>query len=495
LSDRKEGEKTTTENEKEGDYGDKKIASPSEEPIVEGNTKTTVEKGRGEDDIERKSQAEVPAKTLSKQSSSLLRSIFRIFGPGVITGASDDDPSGIATYSQVGAQFGFGMLWMVLFLYPLMTVVQEMCARIGLVTGSGLAGVIKKRYSKKVVYPIASLLLIANTINIGADIGAMSASIRLIFPQVPFVLVSLAFVAFILLSEILVPYNKYVKILKYLTLSLFAYVATTIIVGGNLQQVLIGTILPHIEFNTNFAMLFVAVVGTTISPYLFFWQASEEAEEDVAKKKIKEIGKGRPKVSKKEVKMMRADVMLGMAFSQLIMWAIIVSTAGTLHSNGITDIATADEAAKALQPLVNSFPNAGEIAETIFALGIIGTGLLAVPVLAGSCGYALSDAFGWRQGLSRKFGQAKAFYLIIAVSTIIGLWINFTNIDPIKALIYTAVINGIVAVPMLFAIMGIANDKKILGDMTNKRLSNVLGWIAFVIMSISVLILFVTWGK
>jgi NRAMP (natural resistance-associated macrophage protein)-like metal ion transporter len=441
------------------------------------------------------SQAKEPAETPSKRTSSLLKSIFKIFGPGVITGASDDDPSGIATYSQVGAQFGFGMLWMVPFLYPLMTVVQEMCARIGLVTGSGLAGVIKKRHSKKIVYPIASLLLIANTINIGADIGAMSASIRLIFPQLPFVLVSLAFAAFILLSEILVPYDKYVKVLKYLTLSLFAYVATTIIVGGNLQQVLISTILPHIEFNANFAMLFVAVVGTTISPYLFFWQTSEEAEEDVAKKKISEIGKGKPRVSKKEVKIMRADVMIGMAFSLLIMYAIMVSTAGTLHANGITDIATADQAAKALEPLVKSFPNAGEISETIFALGIIGTGLLAVPVLAGSCGYALSEAFGWRQGLSRKFGQAKHFYLVIAASTIIGLWINFTNIDPIKALIYTAVINGIVAVPMLFVIMRIANDKKILGDMKNNRLSNVLGWIAFVTMSISVLILFIAWGK
>jgi Mn2+/Fe2+ NRAMP family transporter len=242
-------------------------------------------------------------------------------------------------------------------------------------------------------------------------------------------------------------------------------------------------------------MMFVAVLGTTISPYLFFWQASEEAEEDIAKKKIQEIGKGRPKVSKKEVKIMRTDVMIGMAFSVSIMYAIMVTTAGALHYNGITDIATADEAAKALEPLVKSFPNAGEIAKTIFALGIIGTGLLAIPVLAGSSGYALSDAFGWREGLSKKFGQAKQFYLIIAASTVIGLWINFTNIDPIKALIYTAVINGIVAVPMLFVIMRIANDKKILGGMTNKRLSNVLGWIAFVIMSISVSILFITWSN
>jgi Mn2+/Fe2+ NRAMP family transporter len=227
------------------DDNDKEIDSSSEESIINGNTKTTVEEGRGEDDIE-KSQAEEPTKKLSKRSSSLLRSTFGIFGPGVITGASDDDPSGIATYSQAGAQFGFGMLWMVIFLYPLMTAVQEICARIGLVSGSGLAEILKKRHSKKIVYPIAALLLIANTINIGADIGAMSASVRLILPQLPFVLVSLALVALILFSEILMPYDKYVKILKYLTLSLFAYIATAIIVGGNLQQILVSTILPHI---------------------------------------------------------------------------------------------------------------------------------------------------------------------------------------------------------------------------------------------------------
>lgn len=243
------------------------------------------------------------------------KSFFSILGPGLITGASDDDPSGIATYSQVGAQFGFGMLWMVLFLYPLMTAVQEICARIGLVTGNGLAGIVKKRYSRKVVYPVASLLLIANTINIGADIGAMAASIRLIFPQLPFVLVSLSFTAFILLSEVLIPYEKYVKVLKYLTLSLFAYVITTIIVGGNLQAILTATLIPHIQFSADFAMMFVAVVGTTISPYLFFWQASQEAEENVAEKKIKDIGKGKPKVSRKEIKLMRADVAIGMALS------------------------------------------------------------------------------------------------------------------------------------------------------------------------------------
>jgi len=423
------------------------------------------------------------------------KSILSILGPGVITGASDDDPSGIATYSQAGARFGYGMLWTILFLYPLMTAVQEICARIGLLTGNGLAGVIKKRYSRKVIYPVAGLLVIANTINIGADIGAMSTSVRLIFPQVPFILICLSFTALILLSEILLPYERYVKILKYLTLSLFAYVITAIIVGGNLQQIIISTVVPHVEFSQDYAMIFVAVVGTSISPYLFFWQTSQEAEEDVLEKKTKDIGKGKPQVSKKEVKFMRTDVAVGMAFAQIIMWAIMVTTSGTLHQNGTVDIQTADQAATALEPLVKSFPNAGMIAKTIFALGIIGTGLLAIPVLAGSSGYALADAFGWRQGLSKKFGQAKHFYLVIAVSTIIGLWINFANIDPIKALIYTAIINAVVAVPLLFIVMKISNDKKILGERTNGRLSNILGWTAFAVMLISIVMMFTLWTK
>jgi NRAMP (natural resistance-associated macrophage protein)-like metal ion transporter len=429
------------------------------------------------------------------QTPAKKKSIISIFGPGVITGASDDDPSGIATYSQAGAQFGFGMLWMILFLYPLMATVQEICARLGLITGNGLAGMIKKRYSRKIVYPIASLLLIANTINIGADIGAMAASIRLIFPQLPLFLVSLSFTAFIVISEIIVPYERYVKILKYLTLSLFAYLVTTIIVGGNLQEILKSTIVPNVQFSSDFIMMFVAIAGTTISPYLFFWQASEEAEEEVAENKIKDIGKGKPKVSKQEVKLMRADVAIGMAFAQLIMWGIIVTTAGSLHNNGITDIQTAEQAATALEPLVKSFPEAGVIAKTIFALGIVGTGLLAIPVLAGSCGYVLSDAFGWKQGLGKKFRQAKYFYLVIAAATITGFLINFANIDPIKALVYAAVINGIVSVPLLFIIMKLSNDTNILGNKTNSRLSNILGWAAFVIMSIAVIMMFALWNK
>ena len=424
-----------------------------------------------------------------------LKTILKSLGPGVVTGAADDDPSGIATYSQAGAKFGFGMLWMALFQYPMMTVIQEICARIGLVTGDGLAAVIKRKYCRRVVLPLASLLLIANTINIGADIGAMGAAVRLVFPQLPFTLPTILFTVLIIVVQIFVPYKRYVKILKYLTISLFAYIATAIIVGGNLNHLLIATVIPHIEFTSEFAMMFVAMLGTTISPYLFFWQTSEEAEEEVKKKKIPEINVGTPQITKKEIKIMKADVAIGMFFSQLIMWAIIVTTAGSLHNQGITDIQTSEQVAKALEPIVKSFPYSGQIAKIIFALGIIGTGLLAVPVLAGSSAYALSDAFGWKQGLDKKFKKAKAFYLIIAISTIIGLWINFTNIDPIKALVYTAVINGVSSVPILYTVMKIANDRKILQDKVNGRLSNVIGWTTVVVMAISVVIMFVSFTQ
>lgn len=424
-----------------------------------------------------------------------LKSFFKFLGPGLVTGASDDDPSGIATYSQTGAQFGFGILWLALFQLPMMIAIQEMCARIGLVTGNGISGIIKKKYSKKTVYPLISLFLIANTINIGADIGAMSASVRLILPQSPIAIVTILFTLLIIVTEIFVPYKKYVTILKYLTLSLLAYVITAFIVGGNLTEILVASAVPHVEFTPAFAMLFVALFGTTISPYLFFWQSSEEAEENVAKNKIKEIGEGIPKVQKKEIRTMRKDVAVGMVFSQSIMWFIIVTTAGTLHVHGLTDIVTADQAAKALEPLVKTFPNSGELTKIIFSLGIIGTGLLAIPVLAGSSGYALSEEFGWKEGLSKKFKEAKRFYLTIAVSTIIGLWINFTDVDPIKALIYAAVINGIIDVPLLVAIMKISNDRKILGEKINGKTSNIIGWITTIVMGASVVVMFLTWIK
>ncbi len=450
---------------------------------------------KAEEDREDNSRDDKPCDSaaIQKSSSSVsLKTILKSLGPGVVTGAADDDPSGIATYSQAGANFGFGMLWMTLFQYPMMTVVQEICARIGLITGDGLAAVIKRKYTNRIVLPLTSLLLIANTINIGADIGAMGTAVRLVFPELPFVVPTLLFTALILIVQIFVPYKKYVKILKYLTISLFAYIATAIIVGGNLNHLLIATVIPHIEFTPEFAMMFVAMLGTTISPYLFFWQTSEEAEEEVKKKKIPEINLGTPQITKREIKIMKADVAIGMFFSQLIMWAIIVTTAGSLHNHGITEVQTSEQVAKALAPAVKSFPYSGQIAKIIFASGIIGTGLLAVPVLAGSSAYALSDSFGWKQGLHKKFKQAKAFYLVIAVSTIIGLWINFTNIDPIRALVYTAVINGITAVPILYTVMKIANDRKVLGDKVNGRLSNIIGWTTVVIMGVSVVIMFLT---
>ncbi|MGC2429231.1 MAG: divalent metal cation transporter, partial [Nitrososphaeraceae archaeon] len=327
-----------------------------------------------------------------------------------------------------------------------------------------------------------------------ADIAAMGASVRLLVPELPVFMTTISFALLIIGSEIIIPYKKYVMILKYIALSLFAYVITATIVGGNWSQILVSSIIPHIELTPAFAMIFVAIFGTSISPYLFFWQTSEEAEEDVAKQKIKEIGKGNPRVSKKEIKFMKIDIAAGIAFAELIAWTIMITTAGSLHSHGITDIKTAEQAAKALEPLVKSFPHSGEISKTIFAFGIIGTGLLAVPVLAGSSGYALADTFGWKQGLNKRFRQAKAFYLVIAASTSIGLLMNFVNIDPIKALLYTAIINGITAVPILFAIMKISNDKKILKENTNGKMPNIVGWSTFLAMGASVVIMFFTWG-
>ena len=321
----------------------------------------------------------------------------------------------------------------------------------------------------------------------------MSASVNLIFPGFPILLTTLLFTVTIILSEILIPYQKYIRILKYLTLSLLAYFVTAIIIGENWQEVFTASIIPHVEFTPAFSMMFVALFGTTISPYLFFWQTSEEAEEDVAKNKIKEIGEGKPHITKREIKMMRIDVMLGIGFSVITMWFIIMTAAGTLYTGGISDVITADQAAKALEPLVQTFPNSGQIAKTIFALGVIGTGMLAIPILSGSSAYALSEGFGWKQGLSKKFKEAKSFYLIIASSTVVGLWINFMGLDPIRALYYTAIINGIIAVPLLIAVIKVANDKKILHTHTNRRLSNVLGWVTVAIMGFSIIIMIFTW--
>ena len=414
-------------------------------------------------------------------------------GPGVVTGAADDDPSAIVTYSQAGAQLGFGMLWMVLLMLPLMYTMQEMSGRIGLVTGSGLGKIIKDKYSIKVLLPLASLLFISNIITIGADIGAMAASLRLLVPQIPISVAVLGFTILILISQIFISYNTFIKVLKYTALSLFAYVITSIIVGGNIQNILFSTFVPHIELSKNYAVMFAAIFGTTISPYLFFWQASAEVEEEVKSGKIKDIGKGHPKqIGKKEIKIMKIDTAIGMGFSQVIMWSIMVTCAGSLYSHGITNIQTTEQAAKSLEPLVNSFPYSGIMSRFIFALGIIGAGILGIPALAGSCGYVLSDAFGWTQGLNKKFKQAKSFYLVIAVSGIIGIFINFIGINPIQALIYSSIINGVISLPMIIFVIKIANDKSILKDTINSKKSNILGLITVVINSISIIVMFFT---
>ena len=414
-------------------------------------------------------------------------------GPGVVTGAADDDPSAIVTYSQAGAQLGFGMLWMVLLMLPLMYTMQEMSGRIGLVTGSGLGKIIKDKYSIKVLLPLASLLFISNIITIGADIGAMAASLRLLVPQIPISMAVLGFAILILISQIFISYNTFIKVLKYTALSLFAYVITSIIVGGNIQNILFSTFVPHIELSKNYAVMFAAIFGTTISPYLFFWQASAEVEEEVKFGKIKDIGKGRPKqIGKKEIKIMKIDTAIGMGFSQVIMWSIMVTCAGSLYSHGVTNIQTTEQAAKSLEPLVNSFPYSGIMSKFIFALGIIGAGILGIPALSGSCGYVLSDAFGWNQGLNKKFNQARSFYLVIAISGIIGIFINFIGINPIQALIYSSIINGIVSLPMIVFVIKIANDKSILKDAINSKKSNIIGWITVAINLISVIVMFFT---
>ena len=441
---------------------------------------------RREEKFRKEEEKIIVSKDTSKSFASFFKQFFKSLGPGVVTGGSDNDPSGIATYSQAGAQFGYGLLWMAIVTLPMVMIVQEMCARIGIISGKGLSHIIKQHYSKKLLYSIASLLLIANTINIGADIGAMGASLRLLIPQIPFFISTLMFTAIILAAEIFISYKIYSKILKYLTLSLFLYVVTAFLAVHNEAEwysIAKSTLIPHFEFNKEYILMVIAILGTTISPYLFFWQTAEEVEEEVKKGKIEEMDKEdnpKPKITKSELKNMRVDIITGMILAQGIFWFIMITSASTLHNSGVTSISTAQDAAKALEPLVKGFPYSGQIARGLFAAGIIGTGLLAVPILAGSASYAISESFGWRKGLYKKFVQAPKFYGIIVASTVIGLWINFSNIDPIQALVYTAVINGFVSVPVLIMVSKIANNKKILGDNVNKRFSNVIATITII---------------
>lgn len=411
-----------------------------------------------------------------------LKKFFRFIGPGVITGAADDDPSGIATYSQAGAQFGYGQLWTALFMLPLQTAIQESCARIGAVTGKGIAAVIKEHYSKRVLYIVVLLLMITNTINIGADIGAMAEATRLIFP-VNFIFLTLLFTVMTLILEIFVSYRQYAKILKWLCLFLIAYPITVFIVNEPWQVILKATFIPHFEFHFQYLFIITGVLGTTISPYLFFWQASEEVEEEHVNHLIKN---GIPHINKKFIRNLRIDTFIGMFFSGIGTWSIIVVAATVLNTHGITDIKTAADAAKALEPLVQTFPHSGYLAKVIFAMGIIGLGLLSIPVLAGSAAYALSEAFNWHEGLYLKFKSAHGFYGIIILATLIGLCLNFIGIDPMKALVYAAVINGIVAIPLIFVITEITKNSKIMGEYKSGLLSTIFVWITFLAMTLTV---------
>ena len=397
-------------------------------------------------------------------------------GPGIITGAADDDPSGIATYSQTGAQFGYGQLWTALFLLPLMIAVQEASARIGAVKGKGIAAVVKEHFGKPVLFLVVSLILIANIINLGVDLGAMAAAANLLVP-IPFALLTVMFTAVILFLEIYVNYRPYARILKWLSLSLLAYPLTLFVVHQPWGEIIRATFLPHLEFNLPFLFIITGVVGTTISPYMFFWQASEETEEAREEHLINDDGT--VSMNHRFMRRLRLDNLIGMVASQIATWSIIVTTATVLHGNGIFDIHSAAEAAAALEPLVSSFGNAGLIAKFIFAAGVIGLGLLAVPVLAGSAAYALSEALGWKYGLDKKLKDAPGFYAIIIVATLIGLSLNFLGVNPIKALIYTAVMNGIVCVPLLFIIGKIAGSQKIMGNYASGPVSKIFVWLTF----------------
>jgi NRAMP (natural resistance-associated macrophage protein)-like metal ion transporter len=413
------------------------------------------------------------------------RTIWQILGPGLITGASDDDPSGIATYSQVGAQLGTGMAWTMLFTFPLMAAIQEICARIGVVTGNGIAGNIRRYYPPYLLQGAVLLLLAANIINLGADLGAMADSLRLLAggPRLAYVV---GFGALCVGLEVFMQYRRYVSLLKWSTVALFAYVATALIVKIDWSGVVYDTFVPSFRFDGAYTLAIVAVFGTTISPYLFFWQSSQEAEDE------QQNGVGplllTPLLAPKELRRIRVDTYLGMFFSNVIGWFIIIAVAATLHAHGVTNIATTAQAAQALRPI------AGPFAFGLFALGVIGTGMLAVPVLAGSAAYALAEALQWPAGLARLPLDAKAFYATIGVATALGALMNITPIDPIKALFWAAVLNGVCAVPLMGITMLMARNRRVMGYFTLPVSLTIAGWFATAVMAAVVVAMFATWN-
>ena len=404
--------------------------------------------------------------------------LWRILGPGLITGAADDDPSGIATYSQAGAQFGFALGWTLLLTYPLMAVIQSISARIGRTTGRGIAGNVRQHYSGWILYPLVGGLTFANVCNIGADLGAMAEASRLLLPVIPSWLFLAAFALVCAAGQTFLHHKRYVAILKWLTLSLFAYFAVLIVVQVNWSDLLRGLLIPQWQNDRNFWLMVAAILGTTISPYMFFWQASQEVE-DIKTEPVRQALRKRPAQGADALMRIRLDTLIGMGMSNLVALAIMATAAATLHQSHTRDLQSAAQAAEALRPL------AGNFAFALFALGIVGTGLLAVPVLAGSAAYALGEARHWPVGLSRQPQQAKAFYGTIAVATLLGALANLLHISPIKALVWSAVLNAITAVPIMLLLMRIGSNPKIMGTFMISPRSRVIGWLATAAMALA----------
>ncbi len=442
-------------------------------------TETSVEINTTEVDTVNSVTVETDVKVESHSVIEDGKEYLKTLGPGVITGAADDDPSGIATYSQTGAVYGFNFLWLAAWTFPLMATIQEMCARIALVTGRGLAANIKHMFSKKMLYACTILLFLANVLNIGADLGAMAKAIQLLFPTFNFTALIIVMGLVGLVLQIFVPYKEYARYLKWLAFCLLSYVITGFLVHMNWSDLFKHSFVPHFVFTKDAILIITGVLGTTISPYLFFWQTSQEVEEEIEHGKV--TAHQRRGTNMSEVKKMRFDVWTGMFISNVVMFFIIAVCGATLHAHGITNITTAADAAAALRPL------AGNSAYLLFAIGIIGTGMLAIPVLAGSAAYAISESFGWKEGLYRKLNEARAFYGVIIVAVIVGIVINFIGIDPIKALIYSAIANGIVAPIILVCIVSMSGSHKLMGKYRNSKFANFIGWSVVVIMSIAAL--------
>ena len=411
-----------------------------------------------------------------KNSSKKLLSLWKILGPGLITGASDDDPSGIATYSQAGAAFGLTTLWTALITFPLMASIQEMCARIGMVTSQGLTGTLKTNYSKTILYTMVIFSFPAIIMNIGADIAGMGAVGNLLVPSIAASYFSVLFTIILLVSIIFLPYQKIASVLKYLCIVLLVYLIVPFLYKQDWGLVLRSTFIPTIKFDLNFISILVAILGTTISPYLFFWQATMEVEEMKHKKE-------HIIVNKQVIGEMKKDVDFGMLFSNLVMFFMILTAGTVLFNGGIHQIDTVEQAAMALKPL------AGDLAYILFAVGVIGTGFLAIPVLSGSLSYIIAETFGWEEGLDKKFHEAKAFYVIIAISLILGLSLNYIGITPIKALLYSAILYGLTAPVLIAIILHISNNKKVMGEFTNGKVSNILGFATLILMTAAAVVL------